>query len=160
MFIQAHALCFLTTTHCPHMGDKVPDAQTFREERILAWCLNAYRSFRVFAYAGMRRTCSHASFIWQELSSHWAQFVFRFFFSYLTVLLTEMLKQHVWRSKWKSQASSFGCTVNWIRDILRGNEKKSSDWMYDMMISSWCQELCVSHCVSQAGASFQNVLFM
>lgn len=32
MFIQAQALCFLTTTHCPHMGDKVPDAQTFTEK--------------------------------------------------------------------------------------------------------------------------------
>lgn len=29
MFIQARVLCFLTTTHCPHMGDKVSDAQMF-----------------------------------------------------------------------------------------------------------------------------------
>lgn len=32
MFIQTHALCSLTTRHCPHMGDSVPDAQTFTEK--------------------------------------------------------------------------------------------------------------------------------
>lgn len=98
----------------------------------------------------MRRKCSHISFIWQELSSHWAQFVFRFLFYYLTMLLTEMLKQRGLTMQMEAISRSFGCTWNKLNQRHFKGKWKEEEWLniwrddFKLLSGIVCVSLCLT----------------